>query len=143
MIHTLDLNAMYAALEKRPADHVTLLALADWHEERGGVAAAECLRWVVIEGKAPFRYSGDDESLMHHHNTWHEGWYWWATSRERRGWGYPPSGVLPHRVWKRLGHSFAYDPLVFKEYPSVRAAIEALIDGWQKPAPRPRRPQKG
>ncbi|MFO0845858.1 MAG: hypothetical protein U0797_26325 [Gemmataceae bacterium] len=51
--------------------------------------------------------------------------------------------MLPHRVWKSLGHTLPYDPLVFKEYPSVRAAIEALIEGWLKPTPRKARREEG
>jgi hypothetical protein len=29
-----------------------------------------------------------------------------------------------------MAHTFNYDPLVFKEYPTVRAALEALIAAW-------------
>lgn len=67
---------------------------------------------------------------MHHHDTWHDGWYWWATDREHPGWGYPEAAALPHAQWKELAHTFNYDPLVFKEYPTVRGAVEALIAAW-------------
>jgi hypothetical protein len=62
--------------------------------------------------------------------TWKDGWYWWATARERPGWGYPESVKVPHPLWDKLEHTFNYDPVVFKEYPTVRAAVEALVAAW-------------
>ena len=116
-------------LESSPEDPVTLQALADWYEEREEARGAECLRWVASKGKAPYRHRHSDD-LLHHHDTWKDGWYWWATAREKRGWGYPASAVIPHPLWHELKHTFSYDPLVFKEYPTVRAALEALIAAW-------------
>jgi hypothetical protein len=43
------------------------------------------------------------------------------------GWGYPASCRLPHALWRELRHTFNYDPTTFKEYPSARAAYEALV----------------
>lgn len=136
-----ELKALFDALEANPTDRVTLLALADWYEEQEQQRACGCLRWLAAEGKAPYRYRHDGD-LLHHHESWHDGWYWWATRRERRGWGYDRSCVLPHRQWDRVRHSFSYDPLVFKEYPSVRAATEALMAVWAQSlvAQRKRRP---
>ncbi len=131
-----EMNDLYAALEKVPTDEVLLLALADLYLKRGSHAAAECLQWVVIEGKTPYRYFHSTDGLRHHHDSWHDGWYWWTTSRERRGWGYPKSCVVPQRIWSRMTHTLPYDPLVFKEYPTIRAALEALIQGWQTPRRR-------
>jgi uncharacterized protein (TIGR02996 family) len=142
MKHTSELAAFYAALEESPADHVTKLALADWYDEHGQPVAAEVLRYLAKRRKSPFRYYHTSEGLRHHHETWKDGWYWWATSREREGWGYPKAAVLPHKYWNRMKHTFPYDPLVFKEYRSVRAAIEALIKSWPKADAR-RGPQKG
>jgi hypothetical protein len=124
-----ELEGLFAALERAPGDRVTLLALADWYEERENARAAECLRWVAANGRAAYRHRHTDK-LDHHHDTWKDGWYWWATDREKRGWGYPDSAVIPHRLWDKLGHTFNYDPLVFKEYPTVRGALEALIAAW-------------
>src|SRR5262245_43591717 len=90
-----ELTAFYATLEEAPADHVTQLALADWYDEHAQPVAAEALRWLARERKAPFRYRRTTEGLRHHHDTWQDGWYWWATSRERRGWGYPPAAGSP------------------------------------------------
>jgi hypothetical protein len=133
-----ELKALFAALESSPGDPVTLLALADWYEEREDARGAESLRWLAAKGKAPYRHRHSD-SLLHHHDTWKDGWYWWATAREKRGWGYPDSAVIPHPLWDKLEHTFNYDPLVFKEYPTVRRAVEVLIAAWAPALVAPRR----
>src|SRR5262249_52709196 len=110
-----ELTALFAALESSPQAPVTLRALPDWHEEREELKGAECLRWVAGEGKSPYQHHHTDK-LLHHHDTWKDGWYWWATAREQPGWGYPASATIPHPLWEQLAHTFNYDPLVFKEY---------------------------
>lgn len=108
---------------------MTLLALADWFEEREKTRESGCLRWVAAMEKMPYQHRHSDD-LLHHHDTWNDGWFWWTTDREKGGWGYAPSAILPHALWDRLTHQFNYDPLVFKEYPTVRAALEALLEAW-------------
>jgi uncharacterized protein (TIGR02996 family) len=127
-----ELTAFYAALEANPGDPVTLLALADWHDERGEPGRAACLRWLAREGKAPYRYYHRNR-LRFHHETWRDGWWWWTTDREESPWGYPAESALPHKLWQKMRHTFDYDPCVFKEYPTVRSAVEAVLEAWSKP----------
>lgn len=138
MLDTHELNAFYSVLEKSPSDTLTQRALADWYEEHDQPQAATCLRWLAENKRSPFRYRRRSRKLLHHHDSWKNGWYWWTTAQEGDGWGYSPCCVLPHRIWRRLKHTFPYDPLVFKEYPTVRQAIETLIAAWPKPRRRTR-----
>jgi len=137
-----ELTAFYLALEANPGDTVTLRALADWLEERGAATPAACLRWLAAEGKAPYRYSRGNE-LIHYHESWQEGWWWWTSSREKSPWGYPKTCTLPHKLWRKLRHTFDYSPCVFKEYPTVRAAIEAVLEVWVPMPAKPRRKGEG
>lgn len=125
-----ELLALYDALEAKPADAVTRRALADWYEEAGEARAAACLRWLAETKRAPYRYSRRARKLRHKHESWRDGWYWWATANEQPGWGYPESATLPHAQWKALAHTFNYDPVAFKEYETVRGAVEALVAAW-------------
>jgi uncharacterized protein (TIGR02996 family) len=125
------LSAFYAALDENPADHVTLLALADWYEEQDQSPAAECLRWLASHGYRPFLYRVNG-GLTVSSEVWHDGWFWWAVDEpyHARDWGHPPNCRLPRLVWLKLRHTFNYEPAVFKEYSSRQAAYEALIDIW-------------
>jgi uncharacterized protein (TIGR02996 family) len=138
MSEAFTLIALYAALEADPADTVTLLALADWFEEHDQDKPAECVRWLAETGKVPYRYT-DEADILHHFDKWKDGWYWWTTASERKGWGYPKDCRLPRALWGRMKHTFDYDPRVFKEYPTVRGAIEAVIAAWKRRPPKPPR----
>lgn len=122
-------DALFAALEGAPDDKVTQLALADWFDEHDRPGHAACLRWLAAEGRAPFQYF-EKSPIRHHHETWEAGWWWWVTDSEESPWGYPPGCVLPRKLWRRMDHTFTYDPCVFKEYPSVRAAVLELCRAW-------------
>ncbi len=123
------LLGLYLALEEASADAVTLQALADWFEEHGNARSAGCLRWAVAGGRTPFRYH-HSAPLRYHYEGWHDGWYWWVTEAELLSWGHPRTCRLPHRLWHCLPHSGAYLPATFKQYPTARAAYEALLDAW-------------
>jgi uncharacterized protein (TIGR02996 family) len=124
------LAAFYLALEEQPGDKVTLLALADWYEENDRPDHAACVRWTLQHGYHPFCYRRN--SLHQNSIDWHDGWHWWADSSKSfaREWGHPTSCQLPNVMWERLRHSFPYNPSVCKEYPSQRAAYEALFEIW-------------
>jgi hypothetical protein len=124
-------GAFYLALEDNPGDRVTLAALADWYEEHDQLDAAAALRWAARLGRWPFHYHANG-GLTVASAAWHDGWFWWSVDEPYHGreWGHPPSCRLPRAVWGKLRHTFSYDPAVFKEYPTVRAAYEALIDAW-------------
>jgi uncharacterized protein (TIGR02996 family) len=132
-----ELTAFYLALEENPGDTVTLRALADWLEEHDEPTQAACLRWLAAEGKAPYRYNPAD-GLMYYHHDWQEGWWWWTTSKEKEPWGYLMACVLPDALWQEMRHTFDYRPCVFKEYPTVRSAIEAVLEVWTPPAAKSR-----
>lgn len=125
------LSAFYFALEESPGDPLTLQALADWFDEQGNAASAACLRWAVRTKRTPFHFERTGP-LTVVGNEWHDGWYWWVKEHPQAGadWGYPAECQLLSRLWKHLRHSFDYTPSVFKEYPSVRAAYEALLAAW-------------
>jgi uncharacterized protein (TIGR02996 family) len=137
-----ELAALYAALEANPDDRVTRLALGDWYEDHDRPEAAACLHWLAAHGKHPYQYRAA-APLRYHHESWAEAWYWWTTENERdEQWGYPDACTLPFPLWDRLRHTFDYDPTTFKEYPTLRATYEALIDAWEA-TPRNQRPQRG
>jgi hypothetical protein len=125
------LDAFYLVLDDSPGDPLTTQALADWYEEQGNSTAAACLRWALRRGRWPFRYFRHGP-LRVASDAWHEGWCWWVREdmASAREWGYPRECCLPLVVWERLRHSFDYDPGTFKQYPSRRAAYEALFAAW-------------
>jgi hypothetical protein len=124
------MTALYLALEEAPGDRVTLLALADCYLEDGHADASACLRWTADRVRFPFRYAPG--LLTVNSPTLHEGWYWWAIDDAHlaQDWGHPQSCRLPAGLWKRLRHEFNFTPAVFKHYPTIRAAYEALFDAW-------------
>jgi uncharacterized protein (TIGR02996 family) len=127
------LDALYRALDDRPGDAVTVLALADWYEEQDDPKAAECLRWTAKAHHWPFRYWKNGPAQIQSAN-WHDGWYWWAVDDPGFGadWGHPPECRLAPALWKLLRHTFDYNPAVIKEYPTARSAYEALFEAWRK-----------
>lgn len=128
------LEAFYLALEESPGDRATLLALADWHDEQGDTNAATCLRWVVSRGRCPFRYRMG--AIRANSPYFHDGWYWW-TVEDRHGsdWGHTSECRLPRKLWQHLRHSFDFDPLVCKQYATVRDAYEVLLEAWPRAQP--------
>jgi len=125
----MDIDGLYLALEDDPADALAWLALADWHEDASHAASAACLRWLSRRRHSPIRYHA--ETSVRKSPSWQEGWLWWATDGEGAdSWSLPSSCRLPHRLWTRLRHGFPYSPVAMKEYPSVRAAVEAVLDAW-------------
>lgn len=126
-------DALFAELEENPGDRLTLLALADWLEEHDDLQGAEAIRWIASEGKSPFRYEGQT-TLRYQYEKWHMGWYWWTTDEQDSPWGYPPACILPNRLWNQMEHTFPYDPGTFKEYPTVRVALERVMEVWRKGA---------
>ncbi len=127
------LEAFYFALDESPDDPVTTLALADWYDEQGDGPAAECLRWAHARQRRPFRYD-KSANLTASSKRWHEGWLWWAVEGRGYGadWGHPRECRLPHELWDELPHTFHATPAVFKEYPTSRAAYEALLAAWPR-----------
>ena len=125
-------SAFYLVLNESPGDIVTLLALSDWYDEAGDVTAAECIRWSARRKRWPFRYTRSAEALSVAGSDWHEGWFWWGHDDPGRGgdWGHPDECRLPIRLWRQIRHLHSYTPAVFKEYPTVRQAYEALIAAW-------------
>lgn len=140
-------DAFYLTLDETPGDLPTLLALADWYLDHDQPAAGACIRWTVQQGYRPFRYLGPGQ-LSVSGDLWSPGWLWWAIDDPslRIDWGHPAHCCLPPFVWDELSHSFPYDPAVFKQYPTTRAAYEALIDAWPRlepiHRPRPRREKR-
>lgn len=136
------LAAFYLALEENPGDTVTLQALADWFEEQGEGDRAACLRWVVRKGYCPFRYS-PKAKLVVSSTAFRDGWFWWGRELQdyARDWGHPATCHLPRKLWARLKHSFAHEPSVYKDYPTARAAYEALLAVWPLVGPADREKQ--
>ncbi len=123
-------NALLKTLEELPGEEVTLLALADHYLDLGQPDVAECLRWTVAQQVHPFRYVAG--SLAVAGPTWNDGWFWWARQELQliADWGHPRSCRLPTPIWKLMRHTFAQSPLVFKEYPTLQSAYEALFEVW-------------
>lgn len=137
-------DAFFLSLDDAPGDRDTALVLADWYEERGEVAAAAALRWAIGRGLHPFRYNRKASSLAVHGPSWNDGWYWWAVEGAYWAeWGHPRPCQLPRKLWDLLPHSFAHEPSVFKEYPTRRAAYEALFAAFPAFSPYSVRAQRG
>jgi uncharacterized protein (TIGR02996 family) len=131
MAATDPLDAFYLALDEAPGDTVTTLALADWYEEHGQETAATCVRWALQQRRWPFRYLRGAVQVEVPSEDWHNGWYWWVLETPFSWRGFPPECCLPQAVWDRLPHSFDYTPAVLKQYPSRRAAYQALFVAWR------------
>jgi hypothetical protein len=131
MARDTSLDSFYLTLDAEPSDRVTTLALADWYEEHDQSDAADALRWAAEQRRWPFQYRREGGMAVCC-QTWHDGWFWWAVADKAYGrdWGHPQECRLADALWKRLKHTFKYDPAVFKEYPSRRAAYEALFAAW-------------
>lgn len=138
MLHVETRDALFFALEEDPTDRVAMHALADWFFDHGDQQAGSCLRWAGQFARSPFRYSREG-GLAVSGSSWHEGWYWWALEDPNLGrfWGHSLECRIPRKIWRQLRHSFPYTPAVFKEYPNVREAFEALIEAWPRNPARP------
>ena len=125
------LAGFFLSLDERPGDWVILQALADWYEEQGLPENARCLRWTADRALHPFRYRRDG-GLTVSGASWHDGWFWWALDDRDSGaeWGHPLHCRLPRGVWKHLRRTFDHAESVFKEYPTQRAAYDALLEAW-------------
>jgi hypothetical protein len=126
------LVALYRDLEEHPGPPAALFALATWYQGQGSASAAECLRWTAEQNRYPFRYRKEGGQVLVSCDKWHDGWYWWAVDQRGYGsdWGFPAECRLPPLLWNLLRHSLAYQPAVFKEYPTLRSAYEALFAAW-------------
>src|SRR4051794_35713239 len=130
------LVGFYQTLKETPGDPVTLMALADWFEEHGQPDHAACVRWTARRNRFPFEYRREASGIVVSSPAWHDGWYWWGVEGDYgRDWGHPPGCRLPRELWKGLKNHFDHDVSVFKHFPSLEAAYEALFDAWLKSPP--------
>jgi hypothetical protein len=131
------LDAFYRALEECPGDAATLAALADWYEEYDQGPSAACLRWTAEQQRWPFQYWRNGP-VIYSIRSWQEGWYWWADEEQSfsRSSGIPGHCRLPPPLWQHLGHRLGFPPSLFKDYPTLREAYEALFAAWRKGQPR-------
>ena len=130
-------DAFYHSLDESPDDATTLSALADWYEERGDTDRAACVRWTIRRGIHPVRFVRDNaQAVTVRGVSWRDAWYWWVI--DERNWAEVRACRLPPKLWNRLAHSFPYEPGVFKDFPTRRAAYEALFEAWPLFAPRHR-----
>src|SRR5262249_1881517 len=134
----------FLALEADPGDVVTMKALADWYEDHSHPLEAACLRWLIERKRWPYRYERQSGQVNVSCRTWNDNWMWWALDTRSYGgdWGHPAECRLPDELWKHLPHSFKYDPAVFKEYPTCRAAYQAVFAAWPRFPPASRGPAK-
>jgi hypothetical protein len=124
-------TALYHALEETPGDALTLMALADCYLEEDRPEASTCIRWSQARGRYPFQYTNGSLSVASDSMT--HGYWWWVL--DERGavagnWGLPHPCRLTRAMWKQLPHQYEYTPGVFKEYPTLREAYEALVYAW-------------
>ena len=88
----------------------------------------------------PFEYHRDGSGLIVTSPGWKDGWFWWGVEEKYgRDWGHPPTCLLPPDLWKRLKNLLPYDVSVFKHFPSLQAAYEALFDAWPQVPPSARK----
>ena len=130
-------DAFYLGLDESPGDMTTLCALADWYEEQGDLSSASCIRWTIRRGLHPVRFDRDtSKPKTARGNSFNDGWYWWVI--DEPDWSEEKACRLPPELWNRLARSLPYVPRVFKDYPTRRAAYEALFEVWPTYAPRHR-----
>jgi uncharacterized protein (TIGR02996 family) len=115
-------EGLLAALDAAPDDRVAQSALADWYEEHGEGGAAECLRWVVRNGRRP----GYNEAQTTF------GKYFWEREGTRPILNDPPA-QLPDELWQAVGDNDEPHGVVsFKSYQRPRDAYAALLAGWNR-----------
>lgn len=85
MTHTDLLAAIHASLDEEPADWQARRELADLLEDAGDLTGAACQRWMVAEGKHPYRGPVGRE------------WWWPGCHSNCEG-----ANRLPERVWVEL-----------------------------------------
>lgn len=127
------LDAWHEMLDADPDDFAIRGLMADWYADQGDPAAEDCLRWQVGERKRPYK---PPEVAPGGLVQWYDGDY---------GNGYDPESDLPAALWSELrggetwGHRSSKDPR-WVEYPTRRAAEEALLAAWRKLAARGQAP---
>jgi hypothetical protein len=107
-------DTLYATLGKDPNDWPTRSVLADCHEEAGRQQAAECVRWMVLARKRPYRAQA--------------GTYHWFNAAEVTT-GTDPESDLPAALYSALRGREGYKGL-FRDYPTLREADEDLYAAW-------------
>jgi uncharacterized protein (TIGR02996 family) len=114
-------GAFWAQIEAASDDPASRLVFADWLEDHGRPAAAECLRWLVRHRKRP----------QHIEAPLGDSWGWLRDLRSPAVTATHGAMMLPDRVFDRLkgGKGFLD---VARFYRSRRAAEEALLAAWAK-----------
>jgi uncharacterized protein (TIGR02996 family) len=116
------LDLLYEGLRQSPDDWQAREVLADWFEEAGQQANADCVRWMVRHRKRPYRST--------------DGEYHWFNA-ERVATESDPESDLPEPLYLLLQGREGLEK-VFRDYASLRLAEEdfyralneALRRGW-------------
>jgi hypothetical protein len=110
------LDAFYEGLSESPDDWPTREVLADWFEDAGQQPVADCVRWMVLHHKRPYRSSS--------------GVYHWFNA-ERVTTASDPESDIPDAVYGLLQGREGLEQ-VFRDYDSLREAEEDFYAAWGK-----------
>jgi uncharacterized protein (TIGR02996 family) len=108
------LEVFFADLTRNPEDWTMRGVFADWHEDNGRPAQAECLRWMIRRRKRP--YHGSSKVYT---------WFNADTIDPDLG---DPESDLPGPVYKLLGGG--EESANHKSFRTLQAAEEAFQAAW-------------
>jgi hypothetical protein len=109
------LHTLYEGLALSPNDWQTRAVLADWYEEAGQQAVADCLRWMIRRHKRPYPSAAGS-------------FYWF--NLERTTTETDPESDIPEPVYRRLREGREEMELVFRGYDTLQAAEEDFHRAW-------------
>jgi hypothetical protein len=110
------LDTLYEGLTRTPEDWQLRTVLADWYEDVGQQDVADCLRWMAMHRKRPYR-SGS-------------GTYHWFNV-ERVTTAADPESDIPEAVYRRLRGREGLE-LVFRDYDNLKSADEDFYSAWRE-----------
>ena len=67
-------EGLQKALDANPEDQTLRLVLADWYEEQGDLAGAQCMRWLAENGCYPYKILWEDGRGSCYYKDQNYGW---------------------------------------------------------------------
>jgi hypothetical protein len=110
------LDILYQGLDQAPNDWPARAVLADWFEEAGQQAIADCLRWMVAHRKRPYHSTG-------------RGYHWF--NAERVTTPNDPESDIPEAIYQHMQGEEGLET-IFRDYESLRQAEEDFYAAWQQ-----------
>jgi hypothetical protein len=110
------LQMLYESLNQSPDDWQSRSILADWFEDAGQQAFADCVRWMVKRHKRPYRSTS---------GTYH----WFNAARVTTE--SDPESDIPEVVYRLLQGREGLE-MIFRDYEDLPRAEEDFYIAWQR-----------